>query len=63
MILTDLCEGTPHHLRPGVWLCFKGEPGQGDFIRRKLERNGAYCDVEVYSDIGENSHVLWARCS
>ncbi|MBN1875887.1 MAG: peptide chain release factor N(5)-glutamine methyltransferase [Anaerolineae bacterium] len=60
-ILVRLITEAPHYLRTGGWLCFEVGLGQGELIRRRLERNGAYCDIRTYSDADGNLRALLAR--
>ncbi|MBN2394323.1 MAG: peptide chain release factor N(5)-glutamine methyltransferase [Anaerolineae bacterium] len=60
-ILVRLITEALRYLKPGGWLCFEVGLGQGDLIRRRLERNGAYSDIDVRFDTDGNSRVLLAR--
>jgi release factor glutamine methyltransferase len=60
-ILVRLITEALRYLKPGGWLCFEVGLGQGDLIRRRLDRNGAYNDIDVRFDMDGNSRVLLAR--
>lgn len=60
-ILVRLITEAPRYLKPGGWLCFEVGLGQGELIRRRLERHGAYGDIEVRSDREGNPRALLAR--
>lgn len=62
-ILVKLITEAPRYLRPGGWLCFEVGLGQGELIRRRLERNSAYCAIQTYTDKEGNSRVLLAQRS
>jgi release factor glutamine methyltransferase len=60
-VLVRLIAEAPRYLRPGGMLCFEVGLGQGDPIRRRLERNGAYDQIEARLDTEGNVRALLAR--
>ena len=62
-ILVRLIAEAPRYLRPGGRLCFEVGLGQGDLVRRRLERSGAYDEIETRADAEGNVRVLVARVS
>jgi release factor glutamine methyltransferase len=60
-ILVRLIAEAPRYLKPGGWLCFEVGLGQGDLIRRRLERHGEYGAIETRSDPDGNPRALLAR--
>ena len=60
-IVVRLISEAPRYLKPGGWLCFEVGLGQGELIRRRLERNGAYDAIEARADAGGNVRALLAR--
>ena len=60
-ILVKLITEAPRYLKPGGWLCFEVGLGQGELIRRRLERNGAYGDIQTRCDMDGNPRALLAR--
>ena len=62
-ILVRLIAEAPRYLRPGGRLCFEVGLGQGDLVRRRLERSGAYDEIETRADAEGNVRALLARVS
>ena len=60
-VLVRLLAEAPRYLKPGGWLCFEVGLGQGDLIRRRLERSSEYGAIETRSDPDGHPRALLAR--
>ncbi len=60
-VLVRLIAEAPRYLRPGGRLCFEVGLGQGELVRRRIERSGAYDEIEARADAEGNVRALVAR--
>lgn len=61
-ILVRLINEAPQYLKKGGWLGFEVGLGQGNFIKKRLERNNSYSDIQMFTDHAGNPRALFARC-
>ncbi|MBD3563048.1 peptide chain release factor N(5)-glutamine methyltransferase [Planktothrix sp. FACHB-1355] len=61
--IRHLVEKAPEYLRPGgLWL-IEMMAGQADAVAELLERQGSYCEIQIFSDLeGVNRFALAYRC-
>ncbi|MBS4034532.1 MAG: peptide chain release factor N(5)-glutamine methyltransferase [Ignavibacterium sp.] len=61
-ILVRLIAEAPQYLKKGGWLGFEVGLGQGNFIKKRLERNNSYSDIQMFPDMAGNPRAVLARC-
>ncbi len=58
-VLLSLIKDGPNYLKPRSWLGFEVGLGQGEAMRRKVERNGAFETVQVHCDEHEQIRAIF----
>jgi release factor glutamine methyltransferase len=62
-VIQELIHDSPKFLTKNGWLIFEIGLGQGPFIIQLCQNNGAYNQIESYTDILGNIRAIAARCN